>query len=74
MKKAQRVLVITPEGIGFSIGPDREIFLTLVGLAEAAGLTPGTDVAIRMTSTEARRMADVLKRKADEAETGLPRA
>jgi hypothetical protein len=74
MEKADRVLVISPGNVLLSIGPDREIFLTLRGLAEEAGLMPGTDVAIRLTTVEAHRLADVLKRKADEAETGLPRA
>jgi hypothetical protein len=70
----ERVYVITPNNIDFGISPDREIFLTLRGLAEEVGFAPGTVVAIRATSAEARRLADVLKRMADEAEVGLPRA
>ncbi|HPI56692.1 MAG TPA: hypothetical protein PKV94_07750 [Syntrophales bacterium] len=74
MRKAEKVLVYSAKGVNFMIGPGREIYLQFAGLAEEAGLTPGMDVVIRMTAAEARHVADVLKRKADEAETGLPRA
>jgi hypothetical protein len=70
MKNTERVLVITPEGIGFWFGPDREIYLTLAGVAEEAGLPPGSAVAIRVTSAEACHLADLLRRAADEAKTG----
>jgi hypothetical protein len=70
----QKYYTITPTNIEFGISSDREIILKLHGLAEEVGFAPEIGVAIRATSSEARHLADVLKRMADEAEAGLPRA
>jgi hypothetical protein len=61
-------------GSGLGVGPNREVVVKLIGLEEAAGMTPGLGVMMALTPTEARRFADALHRTADKAEAGLPRA
>ncbi len=65
----ERFLVIKPDGLAIAIvNPDRDVVIHLRGLEKAAGLTPGLQVMIEMTPTEARQFAQALIRKADEAE------
>jgi ethanolamine utilization microcompartment shell protein EutS len=73
MPAEKRYLVITPNQLAFSIlNPDRDVTVHLDLDPERTGLL--VDVVIRMTPTEARRIAETLVRKADAAEAGLPRA
>jgi hypothetical protein len=70
----KRYLVITRENIGVAvIDPERAVAIHLDLDRKETGLL-GIEVMIRMSATEARRIAQVLIRKADEAEAGLPRA
>ena len=60
-------LILSPERLGFAIlGINRSVLVTL-DLGQWAQFV-GRPVAIQMTPTEARQIARVLKRKADEAE------
>ncbi len=69
----KRYLVITPNNLAFSVlTPDRDVAVHLDLDPKHTGML--IDVVIRMTPTEARRIAEVLTRKAGEAEAGLPRA
>jgi ethanolamine utilization microcompartment shell protein EutS len=71
----ERFLIITPENLAFSVlNPNRDLLVHLDIDPQHFGLRPGLGLAIRMTPTEARRIAQTLARKADEAEAGLPRA
>ena len=61
-------LILTPQELGFAVGnPDRGVLVTL-NLGQWSQYV-GRPVAIRMTPTEARKIAQTLARKADEAET-----
>lgn len=73
-KIPERFLVITPESLELGVATDRNIVIRLRGLEKEAGLTPGLGVMIVLTATEARKLAQSLNRKANEAEDGLPRA
>jgi ethanolamine utilization microcompartment shell protein EutS len=68
---ADAPLILTPKELGFSIvNPDRDVLVHLdFGQWEQY---VGRPIAIRMTPLEARRIAQTLARKADEAEAGLP--
>ena len=69
----KQYLVITPNHLAFSVlNPDRDVAVHLDLDPARTGLL--IDLIIRMTPTEACRIADTLTRKADEAEAGLPRA
>lgn len=72
---APKTLVVTPKG--FSVSRDKLDPAVIVHLhidENHLGLAPGVGLAIRMSSVETRRFAEVLARKADEAEEGIPRA
>lgn len=66
------LLILTPSNLGFGIdNPSRDLLVRLdFGQWEQY---VGRPIAIRMTPTEARRIAQTLARKADEAEAGLHR-
>lgn len=69
----ERWLFLSPEGLTFGISPKRNVAIKLDYPREDTGLAPGLHLAIELTPAEARSVADVLTRKANEAETGLPR-
>jgi hypothetical protein len=67
-----RYLVIAPENIAFSVViEERDVCMHLDLDADCAGRMA---IAIRMTPTEARRVAETLIRKAGAAEAGSSRA
>lgn len=70
---SDRILVISPENLGLAVGPHRDVVIRLHGLEKEAGLVPGLAVAIAMSPTEARRLAQALCNTAALAEEGLPR-
>lgn len=69
-------LIISAKGFSVTTDPDgsRSVLVHLHIPDNQLGLAPGLGLALRMTATESRRFADVLRRKADAAEVGLPRA
>jgi hypothetical protein len=74
---AKRWLFISASGFSVVTDPqsgDRDVSVHLDIPDNQLGMAPNTGLALRMTPTEARRLADALRRKADEAEAGLPRA
>ena len=73
MSEGKRYLVITPNELSFSVlNPNRDVCVHLDLDPARTGLL--IDVGVRMTPAEARKLAQTLLRKADEAEAGLPRA
>jgi hypothetical protein len=73
-KPPTKFFVMGADALDLGVGPNREVVVKLIGLEEAAGMTPGLGVMMALTPTEARRFADALHRTADKAEAGLPRA
>lgn len=59
---------MSPQGITFAIGPNRNVVLRLDYPRGELGLAPGIVLAMEMTPAEARSIATTLLRKADEAE------
>jgi hypothetical protein len=72
----KRWLMISASGFSVVTGPDlgRNVAIHLHIPDNQLGMAPGVGLALRLSPTEARRFADVLRKKADEAEVGLPRA
>jgi hypothetical protein len=70
----ERYLYLSPEKLAFIVTPHRTIGMRLDYPPGELGLAPGIRLAMEMSPTEARNVAGVLLRKADEAEAGLPRA
>lgn len=74
---AKQWLFISASGFSVVTDPrsgDRDVAVHLDIPDNQLGMAPNTGLALRMTPTEARRLAQSLRRKADEAEAGLPRA
>ena len=74
---AKQWLFISASGVSVVTDPrsgDRDVSVHLDIPDNQLGMAPNTGLALRMSPTEARRFADALRRKADEAEAGLPRA
>lgn len=74
---AKRWLFISASGYSVVTDPrsgDRDVAIHLDIPDNQLGMAPNTGLALRMTPTEVRKFAQVLHRKADEAEAGLPRA
>jgi hypothetical protein len=71
-----RWLMISASGLSVVTGPDlaRDVAIHLHIPENQLGLAPGVGLALRMTPAEARKFADTLRRKANEAEAGLPRS
>lgn len=71
----ERVLHLTPNSFepAYDAINHRVILLLDVSHPEF-GLAPGLSVALSFSPAEARLMSQVLLRKADEVEAGLPRA
>lgn len=71
----EKWLTITPQDIAVGVlSPDRSVAIQLLIHPDHLHLAPAVGIALRMTATEARRIANLLRSKADEAEGGLPRA
>lgn len=71
----ERWLFITPTQMG--VHAEKGSSSVVLGLDVSdpnLGLAPGLNIGMRMSPSEARSLAQVLVRKADEAEDGLPRA
>ena len=74
---SKRWLMISASGFSVVTDPrngDRDVSIHLDIPDNQLGMAPNTGLALRMTPTEARKFAQALLRKADEAEAGLPRA
>lgn len=69
-----KILFMSPQNLAFLITPHQTVGMRLDYPAGELGLAPGVILAMEMTPTEARNVAQMLLRKADEAEAGLPRA
>jgi hypothetical protein len=75
MEKIEKWVTITPQDVAVGVlKPDRSVAVQLRIHPDHLHLAPAVGVAIRMTPAEARRIGNLLSRKADEAEVGLPRA
>lgn len=63
----ERFLFLSPQGLRFGVTPARNVS---VGFQydSALGLSPGLNLAMELTPNEARRIAAMLYKKADEAE------
>ena len=73
--KIEKWIVITPQDISVGVlKPERAVAVQLRIHPDHLHLAPAVGVALRMTPTEARRIAMLLQRTADEAEAGMPRA
>ena len=65
----ERWLMITPQQVGVGIDEKtRSVRLGLDVSNKETGLAPGLSLGIVMSPTEARRIAGLMLRKADEAE------
>ncbi len=64
----ERWLVLSPRQLEFGINPKRNVTIRLDYDRTELGLAPGVVLAMEMTPAEARSIANVLARKADEAE------
>jgi hypothetical protein len=72
--KVETWLTISPYEITLAVIPGRSVAMQLRIHPDHLHLAPRVGVALRMTAAQAREIATKLKRKADEAEEGLPRA
>lgn len=62
-------LILTPQNLGFAVyGPTRDVLVTID--PGAWGQYLPRPVALRLSATEARALAEMLRKKADEAEAG----
>jgi hypothetical protein len=69
----RRFLVITPDQVRVGIDQQRDVVAEILAPEQDTGLL-GIGLVLRMTPAEARSVAALLSKKADEAEAGLPRA
>jgi hypothetical protein len=73
--KIETWVTITPQDISVGVlKPERSVAIQLLIHPDHLHLAPAVGVALRMTPAEARRIAKILQKTADEAEAGLPRA
>jgi hypothetical protein len=63
----ERFLFLSPTGIRFGVTPNRNVS---IGFAydKELGLSPGLQLAMELTPSEARGIAAMLNKKADEAQ------
>ncbi len=74
---SKRWVIISASGFSVVTDPrsgEREVAIHLDIPDNQLGMAPNTGLALRLSPHEARRIAEALHRKADEAEAGLPRA
>jgi len=69
----KKFLVITPDQVKIGPGLDGDVVAEILAPEQDTGLL-GVGLLLRMTPAEARHIASLLNKKADEAEAGLPRA
>jgi hypothetical protein len=74
--KNTRWLMISASGFSVVTGPDleRDVAVHLHIPDNQLGMAPGVGLALLMNPSDARKFAEILRKKADEAEAGLPRA
>ena len=63
----KRYIVITPDQVTIGPGPDGDVMAEILAPEQDTGLL-GVGLILRMTPNEARNIARLLDRKADEAE------
>lgn len=73
-RSKERPLFIAPSDIEVGITPQHSVSVRLGPPAKSLGFDPSIVLAIELSPSEARQIAALLARKADEAEAGLPRA
>jgi hypothetical protein len=61
-------IILPPEKLIFGVGPEDKVYVQLRYSPDQTGLPPDVELAIALTPNEARAFAEVLSRKADEAE------
>jgi hypothetical protein len=61
-------IILPPERLIFGVGPEDKVFVQLQYSPDQTGLPPDVELAIALTPSQARAVADRLDRKADEAE------
>ena len=66
----KRVLFVQPSEMGAGITPNRNVSLRLGKPHPSLGFDPAIELAAELTPTEARWLANLLVRKAREAEGG----
>jgi hypothetical protein len=66
-------IILPPEKLIFGVGPEDKVYVQLQYSPGQTGLSPDVELAIALTPAEARAFADVLSRKADEAESSAQR-
>lgn len=73
-RSKERPLFIAPQDIEVGITPQHSLSVRLGKPDPSLGFDPQIVLAVELSPTEARQIAALLARKADEAEVGLPRA
>jgi hypothetical protein len=74
---SKRWVVISASAFSVVTDPrsgEREVVIHLDIPDNQLGMAPNTGLALRLSPREARQIAEALRKKADEAEVGLPRA
>lgn len=66
----ERTLYITPRDFAVMVVNGSDVAMSFDLDPQTTGFAPGLGLALRMSPSEARRLADVLLRKAREAEGG----
>jgi hypothetical protein len=61
-------IILPPERLIFAVGPEDKVYVQLRYSPEKTGLAPDVELAIALTSDEARAFSDALLRKANEAD------
>jgi hypothetical protein len=61
-------IILPPERLIFGVGPEDKVYMQLQYSADQTGLPPDVELAIALTPSQARAVADRLDQKADEAE------
>jgi hypothetical protein len=65
---SERWLFLNPDKLAFVISPNGNVAIRLDYPRDETGLAPGIVLAMELTPDEARNVAEVLVRKAEEAE------
>lgn len=73
-RSKERPLFVAPSDIEVGVTPSGSLSVRLGPPHPSLGFAPGIVLAIELSPSEARSIAALLTRKADEAEAGLSRA